>query len=387
MRIAVLKEIAEGERCVALVPDVVKKLIAEGHEVRIETGAGEGSGFSDACYLQCGAIIASHLEELLKNAEVILKFRPPSIRPERPEVDFFPSGSVFISLFQPYFHSEIVHRLAERKVTAFSLDLVPRTSRAQRMDALSSLRTVEGYRAVLLAAESLPRFFPMLTTAAGTIPPAQVLVVGAGVAGLQAIATARRLGAVVRAFDIRPAVREEVLSLGAAFVGASLLDEKVQDRYGYAKEVNDEMRRKEEELLGEHTARSDAVILTASVPGKKAPVLLTRETVEKMRPGSVIVDLAAEMGGNCALTVPGKETVHRGIKILGPVNLPSELADHASFMYAKNLYAFLGELAPKGKITFDFSNDILRETCATHEGRIFDEEVRVSLEKGVSHGL
>jgi NAD(P) transhydrogenase subunit alpha len=379
MRIAVLKEFEVGETCVALVPDVVKKLITEGHEVRVEAGAGEKATFSDQAYQEAGAKIFSGLQELLTDVQVILKFRPPVRRPQGFEIDFFPENSFFITLLQPYFHTEIVKLLAQKNITAFSLDLVPRTSRAQRMDALSSLRTVEGYRAVLLAAEALPRFFPMLTTAAGTIPPAQVFVVGAGVAGLQAIATARRLGAVVRAFDIRPAVREEVISLGATFVGGTMLDEKVQDRYGYAKEVNEAMRKKEEEVIREYAVRSDVVILTASVPGKKAPVLLSKEAVEAMHPGSVIVDLAAEMGGNCALTVPGGETICSGVKILGPKNLPSELPNHASFMYAKNLQAFLGELIREGKIHLDFENDILKETCVTHQGKVCHEGVRKAL--------
>ncbi|HEY9730216.1 MAG TPA: NAD(P) transhydrogenase subunit alpha, partial [Chroococcales cyanobacterium] len=273
---------------------------------------------------------------------------------------------------------EVVQHLANRKVTAFSMELIPRTSRAQSMDALSSQAGVAGYKAVLIAAAASPKFFPMLTTAAGTIKPAKVFVMGAGVAGLQAIATARRLGAVVEAFDIRPAVKEEVQSLGAKFVEVKL-DEETVAQGGYAKEISEASKQRTQEMIAEHVKNADIVITTAQVPGKKAPLLVTEEMVAQMNPGSVIVDLAAEQGGNCACTEPGKDVVRNGVTIIGPINLPSSMPVHASQMYAKNITTLLQHMLKEGELQLNLEDDIIGETCVTHAGEIRNQRVKEAL--------
>ncbi len=322
MKLAVAKEVEVGERRVALVPETVGRLVKLGLEVWVEKGAGEQSFCSDAAYEAAGAKIISDTDTLWSEADILLKVGLPQEREDgRSEVDLLREGAVLIGFLNPLGQPILAQRLAERKVTAFSIEMIPRTSRAQSMDALSSQASVAGYKAVLIAAAALPRYFPMLTTAAGTIAPAKVFVMGAGVAGLQAIATARRMGAVVEAFDIRPAVKEEVQSLGAKFVEVQLQEETVAAG-GYAKEISEASKQRTQEVVAEHVKQADVVITTAQIPGKKAPLLVTEDMVAQMKPGSVIVDLAAEQGGNCACTAPGKDVQWNGVTIIGPINLP-----------------------------------------------------------------
>lgn len=379
MRVAVPREIAPGERRVALVPEIAARLSGAGFEIRVEAGAGDAAGFPDQAYRDAGAAVTPEAAALFMDADVVLKVQRPRDNPSlgRHEVDLIAEGATLISFFHPLSDPELVQRIATRRLTAFSMDLVPRITRAQKMDALSSQSTAAGYRAAIVAAERLTRFFPMLMTAAGTVPPARVLVLGAGVAGLQAIATARRLGAVVRAFDIRPAVREQVESLGATFVGLEL--DAAEDAGGYAKEVSDDVHRREQELLAELLRDTDAVITTAQIPGRPAPTLITAEMVEAMKPGSVIVDLAAEAGGNCELTTAGEETEHRGVAIVGLTNAASAVAHHASQMYSRNIAALLTHLAPDGRLELDLDDEIARACCYTHAGEILHEGVGVLL--------
>jgi H+-translocating NAD(P) transhydrogenase subunit alpha len=374
MKIAIAKEIEVGERRVALIPDTVARLVKQGLEIWVEAGAGEAAFFTNEAYEAAGAKIISDTNALWSQADVLLKVGVP----KEHEIYQLPEGSTLISLLNPLGKPEIVQHLANRKVTAFSLELIPRTSRAQSMDALSSQAGVAGYKAVLIAAAASPKFFPMLTTAAGTIKPAKVFVMGAGVAGLQAIATARRLGAVVEAFDIRPAVKEEVQSLGAKFVEVQLEEETVAAG-GYAKEISDKSKQRTQEVLTEHVKNSDIVITTAQVPGKKAPLLVTEEMVQQMKPGSVIVDLAAEQGGNCAFTEPGKDVVRNGVTIIGPINLPSSMPVHASQMYAKNISTLLQYLIKDGELQLNFEDDIIGSTCITHAGEIRNQRVKDAL--------
>jgi len=379
MKIAVAKEIEVSERRVALVPDVVARLVKQGLEVCVESGAGERAFFSDVAYEAAGATVISDSSKLWREADIVLKVNPPQERDDgQREIDFLREGSVLIAFLNPLGNPELMQDLAERKVTAFSMELIPRTSRAQSMDALSSQAGVAGYQATLIAAAALPKFFPMLTTAAGTIPPAKVFVLGAGVAGLQAIATARRLGAVVEAFDIRPAVKEEVQSLGAKFVEVPLEEDTVAAG-GYAKEVSEVAKQKTQAVIAEHIKLSDAVITTAQVPGRKAPLLVTEEMVAQMKPGSVIVDLAAEQGGNCACTEAGKDVVRQGVTIIGPMNLPSDLPVHASQMYAKNLTTLVQHLLKEQALQLDFDDDITNSACVTHAGTVRNQRVRDAL--------
>lgn len=374
MNIAIAKEIRAGERRVALVPEAVVRLVDAGLVVRVEAGAGEGAFFSDASYEGAGAEMVSEATSLFEEADVLLKVGPPQERDGKHEVDMLHEGAVLIGFLNPMGDPALVKRLVARKVTAFSMELIPRISRAQSMDALTSQFGLAGYKAALIAASALGKFFPMLTTAAGTMAPARVLVLGAGVAGLQAIATARRLGAVVEAFDIRPEVKEEVQSLGAKFLEVELEEETVAEG-GYAKEISEDAKRREREMLVEHIKTSDVIITTAAVPGKRAPVLLTEEMVTSMRPGSVIVDLAAEQGGNCALTEAGTDVMHNGVKILGPVNLPSSMPVHASQMYSKNISTLLLYLLKDGALHLDFDDEIIDGACVTHNGVIRHEKV------------
>jgi len=374
MRIAIAKEIEVGERRVALIPDVVARLVKQGLEIAVEAGAGEGSFFSNDAYEAAGAKIIYDAATLWREADILLKVGIPKDH----EINQLREGSVLISFLSPLAQPEVVQQLANQKVTAFSMELIPRTSRAQSMDALSSQAGVAGYKAVLIAAAALPKFFPMLTTAAGTIKPAKVFVMGAGVAGLQAIATARRLGAVVEAFDIRPAVKEEVQSLGAKFIEVKL-DEDTVASGGYAKEISEVSKQRTQEVLTEHVKNADVVITTAQVPGKKAPLLVTEEMVAQMTPGSVIVDLAADQGGNCAGTEPGKDVVRHGVTIIGPINLPSSMPVHASQMYAKNISTLLQYLVKEGQLQLNFEDDIIGSTCITHGGEILNQRVKDAL--------
>jgi H+-translocating NAD(P) transhydrogenase subunit alpha len=374
MKIAVAREHEVGERRVALVPDLVQRLVQQGHEVTIESGAGELAGFSNAAYETAGAKIVIDPAVLWGEAEMVLKVALPT-SPDWPELAYLTPGTILMSLLNPLGNPERIQALAHQQVTAFGLEMIPRSSRAQAMDALSSQASVAGYKAVLMAAATLPRFFPMLTTAAGTIPPAKVFVIGAGVAGLQAIATARRLGAVVEAFDIRPAVKEEVQSLGAKFVEVPLTEETVGSN-GYAREVSDAAKLQTQETIARHVITADVVITTAQVPGKKAPVLVTEAMVAQMKPGAVVVDLAAEQGGNCACTQPGRDVLWQGVTVMGPINLPATLPVHASQMYGKNLVALIQHLLPKGELQLDFSDDITNSACLTHAGAIRHPQVQ-----------
>jgi NAD(P) transhydrogenase subunit alpha len=364
MRVGVPKEVAPNERRVALVPDAAGRLVKAGFDVVIERGAGAAASCPDEAYKAAGAAIADRAT-LLGQADLVLQVQAPAST----DVGLYRDGGALVALFQPSGEAALVRQLAQRKLTAFSLVLLPRITRAQPMDALSSQATVAGYKAVLLAASATGRFFPMLVTAAGTLPAARVLVLGAGVAGLQAIATARRLGAIVSAFDVRPAVKEQVQSLGAAFLEMTI-DEHAETAGGYAKELSEETHRRELAFLAAAAKDADIVISTAAIPGKKAPVLITAAAVEGMKPGSVIVDLAAETGGNCELTEPGTEIVRHGVAILGPMNLPSTLPLHASQMYAKNVSAFLGHVVQDGRLRLDFEDPIIHDTCVTHAGEV-----------------
>ena len=386
MKIAVAKEIEVGERRVALVPDVVGKLVKQGLAVWIEAGAGDLSYFSDAAYESAGAQIIRDRARLWGEADVVLKVSPPRERKDgQSEIELLRPGAVLISFLNPLGEPSRIQQLAERQITALSMEMIPRTSRAQSMDALSSQASVAGYQAALLGAAALPKFFPMLTTAAGTIPPAKVFVMGAGVAGLQAIATCRRLGAVVEAFDIRPAVKEEVQSLGAKFVEVSLEEDTVAEG-GYAKEISEAAKARSRQVIAKHVQQADVIITTAQVPGKAAPILLTEEMVAQMKPGSVVVDLAAEQGGNCSCTEPGKDVVKNDVTIMGPINLPSSLPIHASQMYAKNLTSLLQLMVKDGKLNLNFDDDIIASACVAHGGEIRNERVKAAL-AGVYEGV
>lgn len=372
MNIAVPREITPGEKRVALIPDVVARLVKDGHSVAVEAGAGARAGFTDDAFRASGATIANDAAALYSTADVVIKIQRPT-RDENlgaHEVDLLRPGSALIGFLAPRSEADLLRRLAARDVTAIAVELVPRITRAQMMDVLSSQSTVAGYKAALLAANAVQRFFPLLMTAAGTIRPSKVLVIGAGVAGLQAIATARRLGAVVEAFDTRPVVKEQVQSLGASFVELDVSAAEAQDSGGYAKELAEDHIRREKQLIHEHAANADAVITTALVPGRRAPILISEATVMAMRPGSAIVDLAAEQGGNCELTVPGETVVRHGVTIVAPLHLPSELAHDASQMYSRNIAALLKHLAPDGKLVIDLSDEITGAVCVTANGEV-----------------
>jgi NAD(P) transhydrogenase subunit alpha len=354
MNVSVPKETAEGERRVALVPEVVQRLTGDGLEVTVESGAGEGAHHPDASYEEAGARIGDAL-----SGDVVAKVAPPSAE----EIGRLSEGSVLIGFLQPLTASATVRALADRGVTSFAMEAIPRITRAQSMDALSSQATVSGYRAALMAAQELPRFFPMLTTAAGTIRPAKVLVLGAGVAGLQAIATTRRLGAVVQAFDVRSAVKEQIESLGARFLELDMGLEDAEAAGGYARQLTDEEQQRQRELLAEEIGKMDAVISTAAVPGRRAPLLVTEQAVKNMSPGSVIVDLAAETGGNCELTEPGEIVQRAGVTLVGLKDLPSTMPYHASTLFSRNVQALLLHLAPEGELTLDWSDEITSGAC------------------------
>lgn len=379
MIVSVPKETAPGERRVALTPDVVKRLVGGRLTVRVQQGAGEEAGFPDSLYRDAGAEVVSDPAVLWRDATVVLKVQRPQ-RDGVNELDLLHEGSVVVGMLQPLVEHDLVRELARRKVTSFSLDALPRITRAQPMDVLSAMSTVAGYKAVLLGAAHLNKFFPMLVTAAGTMAPAKVLVLGAGVAGLQAIATARRLGAVVQAFDVRPAVKEQVESLGAKFLAAEQVT--AEGEGGYAKELSDEQHAKELELIHGAIKHVDVVITTALIPGKPAPTLITDAMVRDMRPGAVIVDLAAEMGGNCELTRKGEHVTRHGVTVMGPLNLPASMPFHASQMYAKNLSSFLGVLVKDGELALNFEDEIVSGTCITHDGRVVNERVKSLIEGG-----
>src|SRR2546425_2754317 len=372
MKIGVVKETLPGERRVALIPETARGLVKASLQVAVESGAGAAAFFSDAAYIDAGANLTDAATALA--ADAVLKVQPPSLD----EVARLKGGAVSISFLQPSTNADVIRALAKQQVTAFSLDLVPRISRAQSMDALSSQANVGGYKAVLLAANHLPKFFPLLMTAAGTVAPARVLVMGAGVAGLQAIATARRLGAVVEAYDVRPAVKDEVHSLGATFLELPL--EAQEGAGGYAREQSEDFLHRQRELIGDRVAASDVVITTAAIPGRKAPILVTADMVRRMRIGSGIIDLAAETGGNCELTKPGEVIEVGGVTIDGTRNLPSTMPVHASQLYSKNVSTLLLLLVKGGALSLDFTDEIVKGACVTHAGEIVNPRAKELVE-------
>jgi NAD(P) transhydrogenase subunit alpha len=378
MIVGVPKESFPGERRVALVPAVIPSLLKAGFEVVVESGAGAGAGYPDAEYAGKGAKILPERAEVFKAADVVLQVLCHGSNDVTGKADLplLRAGQLLIGFLRPLGSVETVQQLASAGVTSFSIELMPRTTRAQSMDALSSMATICGYKAVLLAADRLPRLFPMLTTAAGTITPARVFIIGAGVAGLQAIATARRLGAVTSSYDMRPAAKEQVQSLGGRFVELPVEAKDAQDARGYARAQDESFYRRQRELLSRVVAESDVVITAAVIPGKKAPVLVTRDMVEKMAPGSVIVDVAAERGGNCELTQPSQVIVEHDVTILGYINLASTVPYHASQMYARNVVAFLVHLTKDKKIEINTDDEITRETLVTRGGEVVNARVR-----------
>ena len=365
MNVTVLGESQPGEARVALIPSSVPKLAKLGCELTVLSGAGLSAHFLDEEYRQAGAEIASDTISAVQGADVVLKVQAPT----EEEIAQLPAGVVLISLLSPLTRPELVGKLGSAKVTAFALELIPRITRAQSMDVLSSQATVAGYKAVLVGADALGKFLPMFMTAAGTIRPAKVLILGAGVAGLQAIATARRLGAKVEAFDVRPAVKEQIESLGAKFLETDQ-DVTGEGEGGYAKELSEEQHQRELELIAAHIIDTDLVITTAQIPGRPAPRLITEEMVDSMRPGSVIVDLVAASGGNCAITREGETVVRNGVHVMGPANLPAEIPVHASQMFSKNVETLLKELVKDGELALDFEDEIVTATCVTHAGEV-----------------
>ena len=365
MKLGILKERITGERRVALAPESVARLAKGGNEVLVERGAGVASYYADDAYAQAGARIVPDSSAVLTDAELIAKVQ----RPVTDEIGRLRTGQILVGFLQPLTNADLVRELASRRITSFAMEAIPRVTRAQPMDALSSQANIGGYKAVVLAADKLPKYLPMLTTAAGTIAPARCLVLGAGVAGLQAIATARRLGAIVEAFDTRPVVKEQVQSLGARFLEIEL-GESAEAAGGYAKELSEEAHRKEQELIAKHVKDADIVVTTAAIPGKRAPLLITADMVRSMKAGSVIVDLAAETGGNCELTEPGKTTETNGVTIVGETNLPSTLAQHASQLYSRNVTSLLALLVKDGTFQPDWNDEIVKGCVITRDGEV-----------------
>ncbi|HEX2330501.1 MAG TPA: Re/Si-specific NAD(P)(+) transhydrogenase subunit alpha [Candidatus Angelobacter sp.] len=374
MRIAVPMEQQPGEARVALVPESVKKLTATGVEVGVEAGAGLKSGYLDDDYKAVGASIMDR-STLLRGADILTCVN----RPEPGDFNQLKAGAIVVGFLKPLDEPAALEPIVSRQLSGFSMELVPRITRAQSMDALSSMATVAGYKAVLMAANRLPRMFPLLMTAAGTVPPAKVLVLGAGVAGLQAIATARRLGAVVEAYDVRAAAGQDVKSLGAKFLEVDLGGIETQDSGGYAKELTPEALKRGRDMVTKRAAQSDVIITTAQVPGRKAPIMLTAEAVDSMHPGSVIVDLAAATGGNCELTRAGEEVNHNGVIILGPLNVPATVPGHSSQLYSRNVTTFLGLILDKGNLKIDMSDEILKGSCVAYQGGNVHPKVAAAL--------
>lgn len=373
MLVGIIKETLEGERRIAAVPETISKMVKSGMEVLVETGAGNESFISDADFEAAGAKIAPGAASVLSQSDLILKVNKPTVE----EVNNIKEGAVLISFLQPFSSPEVIKALAARKVAALSMEMVPRITRAQRIDALSTMSTVAGYKVVLLAASACGRFMPMLATAAGTIPPAKAMIIGVGVAGLQAIATIKRLGAVVTAFDVRPAAGEQAKSLGAEFVSLEVPHDQAEDTGGYAREMSADFYKKEQDILRNHIKDADVVITTALIPGKRAPLLITEEMVKEMKPGSVIVDMAVEQGGNCELSEAGKDVLRHGVAIIGQVNIPSTMPVHASLLYARNLLAFVNLVSPDGKsMNIDLSDDVIIGSLITHNGEIVHPAIK-----------
>ena len=377
MNVAILKETLPGENRVAAIPATVKEMVKSDMKVLVESGAGDNSHISNDEYKNAGAEIVSDRANLLANTDLILKVAPA----ELDEIDMMKDGTVYVSFFQTTIQTEHVKKLVNKNISAFSMHLIPRTTLAQSMDALSSQSNIAGYKAVLLGAAHLSVYMPLLMTAAGTIPPAKVLILGAGVAGLQAIATAKRLGAQVEAFDVRPVVKEQVESLGAKFVEVESDEEDGVGEGGYAKETSEDYKQRQQQLIKEHIAKSDMVITTALIPGRPAPVLIPDEMVQGMKHGSVIMDLAAENGGNCELTTPGEVTISHGVIIDGSLNLPATMPKHASQLYAKNIITFVKHLCPEGEIKMDLEDEIISGALFAHRGEITHEPTKEALNK------
>jgi NAD(P) transhydrogenase subunit alpha len=369
MIVGVPKEKVASESRVALVPELVSRLAKAGLDIIVQSGAGQAAGFLDPSYLEKGARVES---DAFAAADILLKVQPPTLE----EIGTIKEGATLIGFLLPYSNQASIQALAARRITAFAMELMPRITRAQSMDALSAMSTVAGYKAVLMAADRLPKFFPLLMTAAGTITPARVFIIGAGVAGLQAIGTAKRLGAVVEAYDTRPAVKEQVESLGAKFVEMALETKDAEAQTGYAKAQSEEFYQRQRQLMQACVAAADVVITTALIPGQRAPILITEEMVQGMRPGSVLIDLAAEQGGNCTLTESGQEVVRHGVLIIGPVNLPATVPFHASQMYARNVTNFLLHLLKDGRVHLDLSDELTRSPLVTHQGEIVHAAVK-----------
>lgn len=374
LKIAVPKESAAHENRVALSPVATSQLIKNEHKVLIEKGAGEASNFLDQDYTDAGATIAKNRKDLFSQADLVLAVQTPS----DDDLNLMKKGSTLICFLWALQHPELVRKLISLGITALGMDAIPRISRAQNMDALSSMSSIAGYKSALMAASELDKYFPMMMTAAGTIPPSKALIIGAGVAGLQAIATCRKLGAVVEAYDVRPAVKEQVESLGANFVEVSLEEVSTETKGGYAKELSNDAQERQRQIMHEHVKKSDVVITTALIPGKPAPLLITEEMVADMQAGSVIIDLAAENGGNCALTEAGKTIIKHGVKIVGPINIPSQLSSHASLLYAKNMLALLKLLIKDGELKFDMNDEIILNTTITMDGEIISPLLQTS---------
>ncbi len=380
MKIAVLKETIAGEKRVAIIPDSLKRMAKHNFKVIIQSGAGEAAGFTDSDYEKQGATIESTFEKMA-DADVFIKVLPPTID----EVDTLPSGKTLISIIQPMTRPDLVNKLLEKKITAFGMDIIPRTTLAQSMDILSSMSTIAGYKAVLMAANATNKFFPMLMTAAGTVAPARVMVLGAGVAGLMACATAKRLGAVVEATDVRPEVKEQVKSVGAKFLEVKS-DESGAGEGGYAKEMSDDYKQRQATMIAKHIAKADIVIPTALIPGRKAPILITEEHVKSMKPGSIIVDLAAEMGGNCALTEKDKDVIKHGVLIIGNSNIPSTMSYHASQMFSKNVERFLFHLTDENGLKMDMTDEITSGSLVTRDGEILHAMTKKLMAQGGNNG-
>lgn len=383
MKIGILKEIAPEENRVAAVPETVAKMVKSGMTILVESGAGQGSSITDQDYQQAGATIVGNAESLIRDADVIFKVQRPTAK----ELHSLKDNSVLIAPLYPLQNPELITELNAKKMTAFSLDMLPRIARAQSMDILSSMSNIAGYKSIIMAANHIGKMFPMMTTAAGTIPPAKVIVIGAGVAGLQAIATARRLGGVVMAFDTRPAAGEQVKSLGADFVSLETSHEQAQDTGGYAKEQSAEFYKHEQDIIAKYIKEADVVVTTALIPGKRAPLLITEQMVASMRHGSVIVDLAVEQKGNCELSEPGKIIFTHGVTIIGILNVPSTVPVHASQLYSKNLFTFLNYIAPQlTNGNLDLTDDIIKGALITHHGEIIHPMVKqVVQQKGTLH--
>ena len=380
MKIGIPKENQQGETRVALIPANVKDLIKLGHDVMVESGAGLRASFDDRQYIDAGATVARDPAEVYAQAEVLVKVAPPAMHPVlgKHEADLLRDGAIYVGFLSLFGERGFLEQFKKKNITSFAMDFIPRITRAQSMDALSSMATIAGYKAVLMAADMLPKMFPMLMTAAGTVPPATALILGAGVAGLQAIATAKRLGARVEAFDPRIAVKEQVMSLGAHFVAMEQLED-VETKGGYAKEQSDDFLRREQETIGARLPKTDVIVTTAQIFGKQSPLLITEEMLKKMKPGSVIIDIAAEQGGNCEITEAGKTVEKHGVRVVGAVNLPALLPVHASQLFGKNTYNLLSLLFGTESGQPDFEDEITKGACITHGGAVVNEFLKQRL--------